>query len=80
MTLMAGDMTLAELQRLVESHDRRFNDYVRKAEHELVVRNIEGDVADIKDSQKWMVRLLAANFLVVIIALVLFLVERTAQT
>lgn len=71
-------MTTAEMQRMLESHERRFNDYVRKSEHDIVVRNIEGDVADIKESQKWMIRLLAANFLVVVIALILFLVERSS--
>ena len=74
---MAGDMSLPELQRLVESHDRRFNDYVRKSEHDIVVRNIEGDLADIKDSQRWMQRLLVGNFLTLVVALILFLVERS---
>ena len=71
-------MSVREMQRMLESHERRFNDYVRKAEHDIIMRNVETDVADIKDSQKWMQRLLVGNFVTLLVALILFLLERSA--
>lgn len=69
---------MPELSRAVDSLERRFSDYVRKDVYDGDVRGIREDVAEIKDSQKWMQRLLVGNFVTLVVALILFLLERSA--
>lgn len=72
-----SERTLPELSRAVDSLERRFSDYVRKDVYDGDVRGIREDVAEIKDSQKWMQRLLVGNFVTLVVALILFLLERS---
>lgn len=70
---------LGERQKEYEDRtDRRFNDVVYKAVYDLAIGNIQEDTREIKDSQKWMQRLLVGNFVTLIVALILFLLERSA--
>ena len=70
------DVTLPELTRRVGDLDRRFNDYVQKAIYEANVTHIREDISEIKDSQKWAMRLIAGQFVALVIGLLIWLVQR----
>lgn len=64
------DVTLPELTRRVESHERRFNDYVQTALYDRDIREMRSDIAEIKDTVKWGVRLIGALFIGVIVDII----------
>lgn len=45
------EMTLRELQRMVESHDRRFADYIRADLYARDLKGINNDIAEIRTGQ-----------------------------
>lgn len=74
--------TLEELSRSVDTLERRLSaaedKFVTQKIHDLTVGEMKEDIRDIKDSQKWMQRLLVGNFVTLVVALILFLLERSA--
>ena len=73
-------MTLAEVIRRVESVERRQSSaderYVLQAVYIRDMNEIRNDLAEIKGSQTWAMRLIAAQFVALVVALLLFVVER----
>lgn len=65
MTLSPG-----EIERKVEHIERRQIDFVLKELYERDLREISGDIREIKESQKWMSRLVIAQFVTLIVSLV----------
>lgn len=71
-------MTLPELARRVESHDRRFNDYVQTALYDRDIREIRDDLTEIKGTVKWGVRGIGGVFIAVIIDIIVRVVTSGA--
>jgi hypothetical protein len=71
-----NEMTLPELTREVGRLDRRFSDTVSKAVYEANVGTIKDDIAEIRDSQKWAMRLIAGQFVALIIALLFYALQQ----
>lgn len=73
-------MTLAELARHVETLERRqatFEDrMVLQAVYTRDMNEIRNDLAEIKDSQRWAMRLIAAEFVALVVALLVFAIQR----
>lgn len=68
------DMSQGEVARRLESLERRELNFVSKDAYERDVAHLQGDIREIKDSQKWTSRLLIGQFLTLIVALLVFLI------
>lgn len=69
------DMTPGELTRAVQNLQRREADLIRKDFYERDMHEIRRDIEEIKDGQRWMMRLLVTQFFGAIIALVIYLTQ-----
>lgn len=67
---------MPEVVRRLESVERRFNDYTRKEVYERDMGEIRTDISEIKESQKWAMRLIAGQFVALIVALLVFVIQR----
>ena len=74
------NVTSAELIRRVESIERRQADaetrYVLNAVYVRDHNELRNDISEIKESQKWAMRLIAAQFVALLIALLMFVIQR----
>lgn len=68
-------MTVPEIQRLAESNERRFADTVRREVYDRDMHEIRRDIAEIKDSNKWAMRLIAAQFVTLVVGLLIWVVS-----
>lgn len=73
---------LDRLEKRQETHegkiDRRFNDVVSKAVYEANITELRQDIGEIKDSQRWAMRLIVAQFVALVVGMILFLLANTA--
>lgn len=69
------DVTQGELVRRLDTIERRQYDFVSKDVYERDINEIRGDTREIKESQKWAARLIIAQFVTLIIALVVIAVQ-----
>ena len=65
------DVTQGEIVRRLDTLERRQYDFVSKDVYERDIKEIRGDTREIKESQKWAARLIVAQFVTLIIALVI---------
>jgi hypothetical protein len=70
------EVTLPELARRVDGHERRFSDYVRADVYERDMKEISSDIAEIKGDLKWATRFIAGQFVTLIIGLLWLVVDR----
>lgn len=70
------DVTLPELARRVESIERRQVDYIRNDVYVRDFNEVRNDIAEIKDSQKWAMRLIAGQFVALVVALLIWVVQQ----
>lgn len=70
------DVTIPELVRRVESVERRQADFVLSAVYTRDVNEIRNDIGEIKDAQKWAMRLIAGQFVALVLALLIYVVQR----
>jgi hypothetical protein len=74
------DITLPELARRVDTLERRQHnlttEFVLQAVYTRDINEIRNDIGEIKDSQKWAMRLIAGQFVVLIVSLLIFLINR----
>jgi hypothetical protein len=73
---MPEEFTIAEIERRVTDLGRRFSDYTRKDVYERDIREIQHDISEIKDSQRWAMRLIAGQFVALVLALLIYVVQR----
>jgi hypothetical protein len=71
-----SEVTLAEVNRRVDGHERRFNDYVRADVYERDMKELREDIAEIKGDLKWATRFIAGQFVTLIIGLLWLVVDR----
>jgi glycerate-2-kinase len=75
-----NEVSLAELTRRLEGVERRQSAaderYVLQAVYIRDMNEIRNDLSEIKGSQTWAMRLIAAQFVALVIALLMFVVER----
>lgn len=69
------DVTQGELVRRLDTIERRQYDFVSKDVYERDINEIRGDTREIKESQKWAARLIIAQFVTLIIALVIIAIQ-----
>lgn len=69
------DVTQGELVRRLDTIERRQYDFVSKDVYERDINEIRGDTREIKESQKWAARLIIAQFVTLIIALVVIAIQ-----
>lgn len=74
------DVTLAEIVRRVDGVERRVaeseNRFVLQAVYTRDMTEIRHDIAEIKDSQKWAMRLIAGQFVALIVGLLIWVVQQ----
>lgn len=63
---------MAELVRAFGEIKRRQSDFVSREVYNLEVKGMRDDVAEIKESQKWAMRLLVGQFVALVVGLLLF--------
>lgn len=66
------EMTLPEVQRLAESNQRRFSDTVYKEVYTRDMAELRKDIGEIKESNRWAMRLIAAQFVTLVVALLAY--------
>jgi hypothetical protein len=71
-------MTQAEISRWIESHDRTHGNLVSVREFELVMKNMAEDIAETKETVRWMQRLLVTQLVAFGAGIVLYLVNTVA--
>lgn len=69
-----SDMTMPEVEREFGRLERRFADTVSKQVYERDMTETRSDIAEIKDSQKWAMRLIVAQFISFVFGLIVFLI------
>lgn len=69
-------MTASEIARAIQRLEEGQKDRVTKELHDSVIDDIRGDIREIKDSQKWMMRGIITTFLAVVIQVVVALATR----
>lgn len=72
---MNEDVTQAELARRFDSLERRQRDFVSKELYERDMSELKTDIAEIRESQKWSARLIIAQFVTLVVALVIIAVN-----
>lgn len=70
------DVTLPELARRVESIERRQVDFIRNDVYVRDFNEVRNDISEIKDSQKWAMRLIAGQFVALVVALLIWVVQQ----
>jgi hypothetical protein len=74
------EVTQAELVRRLEviekNVERRHYDYVSKEVYQRDILEIRTDIAEIKKSQEWMMRLLVTQFFGMVVAVIVFVATR----
>lgn len=65
------EVTIPEMVRRLESVERRQSGYVSKEVYDRDHREMRQDVGEIKDSQKWAMRLLVGQFVALIVGLLI---------
>lgn len=70
------EMTQAEVSRAIQRLETGQRSFVSKDVYERDLKELRGDLNEIKESQKWAMRLLVSNFLGLIVAVVIFLATR----
>jgi hypothetical protein len=70
------DLSPGEIRRQLDTLERRQFNLVSKEIYERDIREIHSDIAEIKESQKWSGRLIIAQFVTLIIALIVIAVTR----
>lgn len=73
---MNDDVTLPELARRVDGVERRQSEFVRREVYEKDVKNLHEDITEIKDGQKWATRLIVGQFLALVIALLIWVIQQ----
>jgi hypothetical protein len=68
-------MTQAEVTRWVEHHDRAHTELVTRREYELTMRNMADDIAETKETLRWMQRLLVTQLVAFAAGIILYLVN-----
>lgn len=68
-----ADMSLAEVTRWVDRHDRKHDDVVSKEVHDQIIKTLSEDITEIKESQRWAMRLIVTLFLTNLVGLLYFL-------
>jgi hypothetical protein len=75
-------MTQAEVTRWVEHHDRQHEqmdrvhaELVTRREYELTMRNMADDIAETKETLRWMQRLLVTQLVAFAAGIILYLVN-----
>lgn len=70
------EMTNAELTRAYERLDRQRDTFVSKEVYTRDMKEFRSDVAEIRDFQKWLMRLMVANLFGLVISVLIFVVTR----
>jgi hypothetical protein len=67
---MTSELTPGEIRRSLDDLKRNQGNFVTKELYKTELGHLSDDVSDLKEGQKWVIRLLAANFigLIIIIA------------
>lgn len=71
-----SDMTAGEIARAFQDNKDAHRGFVSKDIHETVIAELRADISEIKESQKWAMRLLVSNFLGLVVAVVIFVATR----
>ena len=58
---MNGELSLAEITRWLQKHDATHERYVPRELFDLIVGQMRADVEEIKESNRWMLRLVVSN-------------------
>ena len=69
-----SEMTTAEITRWIESYNRTHDRLVEKSYHELGLQNLADDIAEIKEAQRWMQRLVISQLVAFMAALIVYIV------
>lgn len=67
---------MAEVERRLNEWDRRMSGHVSRELYERDRQEIKEDIAEIRGSITWALRLVVAQFLALVITLVMFVVGR----
>lgn len=73
---MPGEMTNAEINRAIDRLETQQQSLVTKAVYDRDQAELRSDIREIKDSQKWMMRLLVTQFFGLVVAVVIFAATR----
>lgn len=65
------DVTQAELVRRLDALERRQSSFVLRELYDRDVIDMKGDINEIKSSQQWATRLIVAQFVMLLVALVM---------
>lgn len=71
-----SEMSIAELARLVDRIEKRQDGYVSTEVYERDLKELRNDIGEIKESQKWMMRLMVSQLFGLIVAVVMFVVTQ----
>jgi len=69
-------MTLGELSRAYTDIKKRQDDFVSKEVYNNEIQRTRQDIKDIKASQTWAMRLLVGQFIALLIALLLYVLQQ----
>lgn len=72
-------MTLGELARAYGDIKKRQDDFVSKEVYNNEIQRTRQDIKDIKASQTWAMRLLVGQFIALLIALLLYVLQQAPQ-
>ena len=70
------DVTIPELVRRLDNLERRHSDFIRIDVYTRDFNEVRNDISEIKDSQKWAMRLIAGQFVALIVALLIWVVQQ----
>ena len=70
-----NEPTVGELAREVARQERRLSDFVRAEVYERDVHELRDDIREIKEAQKWAMRLIAGQFVVLVLALLFYAIQ-----
>ena len=73
---MTDNLTPGQLARWIDKHEELHNRLVEKAYHDLELGGLREDVNDIKESQKWAMRLIISLLVSNLIGLIYFVVAQ----
>jgi hypothetical protein len=70
------EMTAAEIARAFAQNHREHDKFVGKELHDQVIHSLREDITEIKDSVKWMMRLIVTQFFGLVVAVIIFVATR----
>lgn len=70
------EMTNAELTRAYERLDRQRDAFVSKEVYARDIDELRVDISEIRDFQKWLMRLMVANLFGLVVSVLIFVVTR----